>query len=415
MKKEKVEQEELFIPKTKHKFLKILLALIIIGGIGVGGYFLYQEKFNDPKSIVRNVLGSNKNSVSNSLIANEDLDKYKINGIVRVDADLGKINENVTNILKDITLQFGGEVDFKESIANIEINTKYKNERLIDLSTYFENGNTYLHLDDIFNKYIKFDNMEDGESIKDVLKNIKLKQNELNTIINSIKKSFKEEIMKYDFNKEDVVIVVDDINISTYDNYVILKNNEVSKLASSIIKYLANDNDAIKAIETLFDEKNVKEILNELSTQIEKEEYIGTYRFDFYTDKGLFNKDLIGLRIEISQNSVTSTINIGKLEDGIFISASSMGTSCGIKVIKNNSNINFTIKLRDLENDAKIDISVNYEKVDKINKPDISKSVNLDKLTDEDMKKIEDGFSKNEVLKKLFDKIKESTTNELKA
>ena len=51
----------------------------------------------------------------------------------------------------------------------------------------------------------------------------------------------------------------------------------------------------------------------------------------------------------------------------------------------------------------------------KINKPDISKSVNLDKLTDEDMKKIEDGFSKNEVLKKLFDKIKESTTNELKA
>ena len=415
MKKEKVEQEELFIPKTKHKFLKILLALIIIGGIGVGGYFLYQEKFNDPKSIVRNVLESNKNSVSNSLIANEDLDKYKINGIVRVDADLGKINENVTNILKDITLQFGGEVDFKESIANIEINTKYKNERLIDLSTYFENGNTYLHLDDIFNKYIKFDNMEDGESIKDVLKNIKLKQNELNTIINSIKKSFKEEIMKYDFNKEDVVIVVDDINISTYDNYVILKNNEVSKLASSIIKYLANDNDAIKAIETLFDEKNVKEILNELSTQIEKEEYIGTYRFDFYTDKGLFNKDLIGLRIEISQNSVTSTINIGKLEDGIFISASSMGTSCGIKVIKNNSNINFTIKLRDLENDAKIDISVNYEKVDKINKPDISKSVNLDKLTDEDMKKIEDGFSKNEVLKKLFDKIKESTTNELKA
>ena len=311
---------------------------------------------------------------------------------------LRKINENVTNILKDITLQFGGEVDFKESIANIEINTKYKNERLIDLSTYFENGNTYLHLDDIFNKYIKFDNMEDGESIKDVLKNIKLKQNELNTIINSIKKSFKEEIMKYDFNKEDVVIVVDDINISTYDNYVILKNNEVSKLASSIIKYLANDNDAIKAIETLFDEKNVKEILNELSTQIEKEEYIGTYRFDFYTDKGLFNKDLIGLRIEISQNSVTSTINIGKLEDGIFISASSMGTSCGIKVIKNNSNINFTIKLRDLENDAKIDISVNYEKVDKINKPDISKSVNLDKLTDEDI-----------------DKIKESTTNELKA
>ena len=37
---EKEIKEELFIPKTKHKGLKIILAIILIGALAYGGYYL---------------------------------------------------------------------------------------------------------------------------------------------------------------------------------------------------------------------------------------------------------------------------------------------------------------------------------------------------------------------------------------
>ena len=55
-----VKEEELFIPKTKHKGLKIILATLLIVGLIIGGYFLYQYKFNNPKTIVKTVIADAK-------------------------------------------------------------------------------------------------------------------------------------------------------------------------------------------------------------------------------------------------------------------------------------------------------------------------------------------------------------------
>ncbi len=410
MKKEKIEQEELFIPKTKHKFLKILLALIIIGGIGVGGYFLYQEKFSNPKSIVRKILEESNNNLNELLINEKDNSKYKVNGIVKVDVNLGKEDAKIASILKDINFQFSGEVDPNESIANIDINTKYKNEKLIDLKTYFENNITYILLDGIYDKYLKIENENNNE---ENIGNIKINVNDIQVLIKSLGSAFKEEITKYDFNQEKIVITIDGKDVSTLNNYLILKDNDVNKLINNIFQTMSNNSDALKAINSLTGVDG-KQFLNALSSEIASASFVGTYRINFYTDNGLFNKKLISIRQEMTQYNMTTSYNIDKIEDGFIFSTNSMGLTYSIKIKKNSSNFNLNINLNMLETYANIDISMNYEKVNEITKPDISKSKKIEDLTETEKKQIEDAFKNNDALKNLFSKIQDSVP-ELKA
>ena len=170
-------KEETFIPKTKHKFLKILLAILIVAGLGVGAYFLYQKKFNDPKSIVSHILETASNS---DLVINKEAGKYKVNGIVKIDANLGEEDAKVTEILKDIKYQFSGEVDLKDSIANLDVNTKYKDEKLLDFKAYLENNIYYVLLDGIYDKYLIInDNKEDSSSVMETVKDISLNSKDL--------------------------------------------------------------------------------------------------------------------------------------------------------------------------------------------------------------------------------------------
>ena len=412
--KDEKKEEELFIPKTKHKFLKIMFGILLIGGLCAGGYFLYQDKFNNPKNIVKNALESSKNELSESLITKELDDKYRVNGILKVNANLGKENEKITKILNDIDLQFSGEIDPSESIANIEISTKYKNDKLIDLKTYIENNTSYILLNGIYDKYLKIESKEnENEELKEALKNIKIQSKDLKTLLNSLSNAFKEEIVNYDFNKESVVITIDGKVTSVLNNYVILKNNDVNKLSNNIIKKLSNNKEAINAINNLTGEDG-KELLDTLLNESNNENFVGTYRINFYTDNGIFNKKIISVRQEITQNNITSSFNIDKIEDGFIISTDMMGLGYSIKVKKNSSNINLNINVNIMEQSASIDVSVNYEKIKEITKPDISKNKAIDKLTEEDKKIIEERFSQNEVLKNLFGKIKDSVP-ELKA
>ena len=411
MEKETEEvKEELFIPKTKYKFLKIMIAIILIAGIIAGGYFLYQEKFNNPKNIIANAL-EKELSKQNDLLINED-GKYKINGIVKVKTNIND-DENITNILNDIDLQFTGEIDSIESIANIEINTKYKNKKLIDLKTYLEDNNYYILLDGIYDKYLKIENKDNTDDIKEMIKSIKLNSKEIDTLTKALKKAFKEEITKLDLKKENDSISIDGKTINVINNYAILNNNEVNTLASDILNNLANDNEVCNIVKK-WTEQDGKVVLVALASEISKTPFIGTYRINFYTDRSLFNKNLISIRQQITQNGMTITINTDKIDDGIIVSFGSMGTSISVKITKNSSNYNLNLTLTMMDQYANIDVSVNYEKINEINKPDISKSKKIEDLTENEKKQIEDAFKNNEALKGLFAKVQDNI-EELKA
>lgn len=408
----KTKDEELFIPKTKFKFLKILLAIILIGGLCTGAYLLYQDKFSNPKNIVKNALEKNLKTEKNLLIDEEGI--YKINGFAKVNANLGKENEAVTNMIKDIAFQFSGEIDTKESIANIEYDTEYKDEKLINIKSFIENNTYYILLDGIYDNYLKIKNNDvNSESFKEAMNSIQINSNDINTILNALEKSFSEEIVKYDFMKENDNISIDGKTVSVLNNYVILKDNEVNTLARAIIDNLANNNEITKIVGTLSGEDG-KLVLTALASEIAKTPFSGTYRINFYTDKGLFNKKLISIRQEITQDGIPVTINTDNIDDGIIISVGTLGMSFSIKIAKNSSNYNLNLSITMMEQYINVDVNLNYEKIKELTKPDISKSKNIEDLTDAEKKQIEEAFEKNEALKKFFSKIQD-TVPELKA
>lgn len=408
----KTKDEELFIPKTKYKFLKILLAIILIGGLCTGAYLLYQDKFSNPKNIVKNALEKNLKTEKNLLIDEEGI--YKINGFAKVNANLGKENEAVTNMIKDIAFQFSGEIDTKESIANIEYDTEYKDEKLINIKSFIENNTYYILLDGIYDNYLKIKNNDvNSESFKEAMNSIQINSNDINTILNALEKSFSEEIVKYDFMKENDNISIDGKTVSVLNNYVILKDNEVNTLARAIIDNLANNNEITKIVGTLSGEDG-KLVLTALASEIAKTPFSGTYRINFYTDKGLFNKKLISIRQEITQDGIPVTINTDNIDDGIIISVGTLGMSFSIKIAKNSSNYNLNLSITMMEQYINVDVNLNYEKIKELTKPDISKSKNIEDLTDAEKKQIEEAFEKNEALKKFFNKIQD-TVPELKA
>ena len=410
------ENEELFIPKTKHKFLKIFFAILLIGAIGIGGYFLYQEKFNNPKNIVKNILENDKMSFETILNNDNKVDKYKINGIMKIDANLDEESKSVTDIIKNIDLQFSGEIDTTNSIANVDINTKYKDEKLLDLNMYYEKNIAYLLLKDVYDKYLKLNNKQDNidetlkEEITKSINDLKININDIKVIINSLGNAFKEEIMNYDFKQESIVITIDGKEQSVLNNYVILKNNDFYKLASDIIKNISNDKDVISALNNLLGQDS-KIFLTTFSNELNKNNFVGTYRINFYTDKNIFNKKLISLRQEITQNNITTLFNIDKIQDGIIISTNTLGISYGIKIVRNSSNFNLEINMGAMEMNININISMNYEKIDEVKKVDVSKNKDIDKLTEEEKKQIEEKLSNNEALKKIINKIKDNKPN----
>ena len=71
---------------------------------------------------------------------------YKVDGHIKIDTNLTDQMIDGISVLKDIELQFSGEVDSKNSIANMTINTKYKSGKLLDLKLYLEKEDTIKEL-----------------------------------------------------------------------------------------------------------------------------------------------------------------------------------------------------------------------------------------------------------------------------
>lgn len=398
-------KEELFIPKTKHKGLKITLAILLIAGLIVGGYFLYQYKFNNPKQIVSNVINDAKENFKNKLAITDNSEIYKIDGHIKLDSN---INDDTFKILKELELLFSGQIDSKESISNITINTKYKSDELATINAYHENNIYYILLNDIYDKYLKIENEENLEN----LNKININNKDIYTIYNSLLKAIEIEIDKLDIKQENTTIYLDGKEIKVINNYIELKNNEVNNLSKGIVTTLKNDQEFIKVFNKLTN-TDAKDALDNLLNGVAEEEFKGTYTINFYTDRGLFKKKIVSVRQVITQENVPISINVDKLSDEeILISIMSMGIgySANIKTSKNAMNIVLNINV--MNQYINITINANYEKAKEIVKPNITDSKNIDELTDKEKEEIESKLQNNKALLKLIEEINKVSKQE---
>lgn len=395
-------KEELFIPKTKYKGLKICLAILLIAGLIVGGYFLYQRKFNNPKEIISNVLKDAREEIKESFKEYNPNSKYKLDGHIKLDSN---IDDETIQILKDIELQFSGEMDSNESISNYQINAKYKNDKIIDVDIYQEKNIVYLLLQGLYDKYLKIDaNIQKEELTTVDIPQININPSDLQVIFDSIITSLEKEITKMEIIKTDATITIDGKEKNVLNNYVEFKDKELNNFIKNIILNLKNDKKFIETINNIV-KTDISSAFNELEHGLE-EEFQGIYRINFYTDKGLFNKKVISIRQTFAQNGVTMSINVDKIDENeIMISLIATGMSYSIKIKNNNSAINVLIGLNTLGQYINVDINMNYDEIKEINKVDVSNSIDINNLTEKEIEEINQKLMDNKTLLKLIEEI----------
>lgn len=392
------KKEEEFIPKQKNKGLKVVLAILLIVGVLVGCYFLYQYKFNNPKTIVNRILESANNITKSSKIDNN---KYKIDGLVKLDTNIA--DDSVNNLLKDLGLQFSGQIDYKEKIGNITINTKYQNEKLIDINAYYEKDNIYLASKDLYDNYIKFENKTETNNNIDV--------KDAQVIVNSIINALKKEINKLNIEQLNSTITIDGKNIDTIENKITLNGEEFANFQKGILNTLKEDKDFIKVMDKVNKESTL-EAINKALDNINTKEicYIS-----FYTDKGLFNKNLISVVMAVVNNDTMDkqAIEIDKISnDEVNVLFSTLEGEVFTKVKKNNSAVNFTINIKQDEKFVNAEVNVNYEKINIVTKPNVSNSKDINSLTEQDLNNIQTKLLENETLLKLMQNITEVINKE---
>ncbi len=395
-----MEKEELFIPKTKYKALKIILAIILIGGLMAGGYFLYQYKFNNPKNIVNNIITKAKSNIKESLNNVDDHSKYNISGLFKFDTN---IDDEELKILKDIELQFNGEIDTKESIGNLDIGSKYQNEKLIDIKAYYEKDLVYLLLEDIYDKYLKINVKED--EVTESIPKINLTKEEVETIFDALLNSFEKEVSKLDIKKVDTTITIDKEKIDVINNYIELKDKEVNDFIIGIVSHLDSNQKFMDIMNKLTDNK-AKEAFDGLKEGLKEEAFKGIYKICFYTDKGLLNKKLISIRQTMALDDGTLSFNVDKIsDDEVLISMIADKLNYSIRIKKNSSVIVLKLNINLDGEYIDIELNMNYEKINSISKPDLTNSKDINELTEEENKQINDKVLENDVLVKLMKKI----------
>lgn len=395
-------EEELFIPKTKHKALKIILAIILVIGLAVGGYFLYQYKFNNPKTIVTNILEEAKNNLSESLVEETKNNLYKIDGYFKADTNIKEDNEEMYELLKNLELQFSGEIDPNNSIGNFDINTKYKSDKLIDFKAYYEKNIIYLLLEDVYDKYLKINTKEDESAS---IPKLEINPQDMQTLANSIVDALKTSVEKQDIKKSNETIKIDGKDVDVINNYIELKDKEFNSFAKDMFNALREDKN-FKEVYKKITNQDANAALDALNNDLEKANFEGIYKINFYTDKSLFNKKLISVRQTIAVTDMAMSFTVDKIsDDEIFISLSSMGVTYSVKLKKTNSTMNIKVNIDIMGEYISAEINMNYEKIKELTKPDLSNSKDINDLTDEENKQIGEKLQENKVLVELMEKI----------
>ena len=401
-----IKEEELFIPKTKHKALKIIFAFILIGALIAGGYYLYKEKFDNPNKTVISIIEDAEKNVKNEL----DDNAYKINGVLKIDANLSSELKPITDILKNLDLQFILESDVKNKLANATINAKYKKEQLMDINMFVNDNNAYVLLQDVYDKYLKLsmDDVTSEESIE--IPEINLSEQDIETLTNSLMKALKNGLNGIEFKRISTTIKIDDKDRNVYNNYADLKEAEMKKLIKDIINTLSGDNEFIKVFRKIAGE-DAK--IDDLVKELDNKTIPGTYRISFYTDKNILNQKLVSVRLEVDVDNVKSSITLDKISDEeALLSVDTSGGTIVVRVKKTNSVFNVNMNVNILGVTVKLDFSSNYEKIKEVTKPDVSDSKDIEKLTNEEQQAIAEKLQSNKGILKLMEdlsKIKQIT------
>ncbi len=266
--------------------VKAIVAIVIIAILaGVAYYFM---KPTAPKDVFVAEINSTLEKSSQKLGADVD----KINTTIALSGNIESEDESakqIANYINDGKVTFNVQLDKNAKKVSMSANVDYKNENLLNGKLYYADGddNIYFYVQDLFDKYFKFDLKEAVEDEDD---------------LNDIKKIFDgSSSIKFDFKKASEILK-DEIAKNLKDEYFSKENVDgatkntmkltvagFKQLAKNVVTSLKDNEEFLKCYEKPEELKDILEDALEEADDVDSDLDDKNVEFSIYT-KGMKNE-----------------------------------------------------------------------------------------------------------------------------
>ncbi len=372
----------------KSKPVGMLVALLIILVIALVGVVALHQ-MTGSENIFKTFINSSFDYLEGNLKESQNQKgtfTLKINGTSN-DTDTTEILKVLSKI--DVSGEYG--IDYENKMVNINIESNYDHQKLLNMSLYGEESTIYIYLEDLYDQYLQTD-MEEYDSLFESAQNQKDYKNILEGIRKAMVDSLKEEYFTTSTEEIDGKTVTKTTLTIDQDNYQTVEQD--------VTNTLLEDNDFIQSLANLSEkeESEIREVLNNLVEETElSAELEETIEISIYTS----GQNFVRLEIKDAEDSITVTKNQTQYDYKIV--SSTDGTYQGsITINQNDNNVSLTILVADETNENSLEIimtSTTEYDVD-VEKQEITKFKNIDDLTTEETYDIyyklleQEGFTK---------------------
>ena len=395
--------------KKKKNILPIIIILILVAIVGAlaAVYFLV---LTTPKNIFNKALESGVEYLSASFT---DFGKYNTitgNGSLSYEIKSEDANMQTTlDLFNGIALNYEYGIDYNNKLMNLNLDSTYNNEKLLDLDMYTENNKAYMLFVDIYNTYIT----TPIEGYDDLF-NMDINQEEISIIINSFSSALSKSLTDEDFVKSEEILKINGEEVKTNKNSFVLNDKNVNRISKSVLTNLKDDADFISAFNRIINDNSVdiKSILEDTINNIGETDGSDTViAVSIYT-KGIMN-EVVGFSAEVKDDetikmfvnktdSVTYSIVITKGSEELM--TGSIRANINKTETTNNSNIELMLSMKNYGSlKLNLDNNTNYNAI--FNKPDISKNITMEELPENWMTNIATGAMNNPGFAKLMTNI----------
>lgn len=356
----------------------VILVIIALGALLFFGGRYYLSSRNNIKILVDNYFNYLEENIVNT---NSESGSLKFNVKGDTNGDNGKVFKILNNL--DFTINY--DIDYKNDIVNLDLNTNYYGDKLIDMNTYIENNTLYFYSGDLYNKYIEYKIDKDGNGEKVTKEDIK-------TLVNGIKNAISESLKDEYFTKSNEKVDGKTLNKVELN----LNDSNTKSIYEDIINCLLRNDSFIDSAAKLMGKNRdeIKELFNDELNNIKDEEYTDT-TISLYTK---FTKFVM---LEIKDDNDKLTI---KKEDNIYSYKLEGSESYNGTIEVNSSDENYNIIIKD-NNNLEIEINGSFNKNTEVDNKDVSNSVMANEITENEMEEIFDKVSKNKAFKRIYEDI----------
>ncbi len=375
----------------------VVAFLIIILGVS---YFVAKS----PKSIFTRSINDLYKNVEVNL--KENVKTLSTNFELKLNVDGNEENKELTDIVNNLSLKGNVNIDYINKLFLVSFNSTYANDKLLDAEVQYQKGNAYVLLNDVFDKYIAVDSVE---GMDDYFEAAQITEDH-KVLVTEVKKALTKSLKSKFFETSKVELEINGKKENVTKNTLKLTKENMIELTKEFLEALKNDDKFLKSYAKInnTDETTVKNSLESEIASIDGEDLAeNAGEVSLYT-KGLFN-ELVEIEMIVSEGSDSLELSLTKKDDNNYVvrvvTTDKEEFILNVNVTKEGNTLNLKVSTNVENQNILLDIKYGYEYDKEITLKDVSDSVNINELTEEQAAEIMNKLSQNAGVQKIIEAI----------